>query len=313
MGFRDYSPGLNRFLTRDSYNGALSDLNLGLNPWTSNRYAFAGGNPITNVELDGHSWDEFLDNLGGFVGGIKDGAVDAANGLGQLSYDVFIGSSPFVSEQTRQETHARAQARGDLIKHPGQLVDALLQPYKDDIAQGDDARAAGRAVFDISTLLLGGGASKVGGASKAAEAARAADTVAITAERPVIFTDPVKGASAAQVAQIRAYTKICNEAYCAGALSSTGRVSTKGALGVAKDAAAKAEKKANPTKYPTGVQPGHGPDTTWTGNPQPYAWIPLDASINQSLGSQALRYPLGYKPTGFWYIDDFLAEFGKLP
>jgi RHS repeat-associated protein len=54
MGFRDYSPGLNRFLTRDTYNGALADLNLGLNPWTGNRYAFAGGNPITGIEHDGH-------------------------------------------------------------------------------------------------------------------------------------------------------------------------------------------------------------------------------------------------------------------
>ena len=55
MGFRDYNPGMNRFVTRDNYNGALSDMNLGLNPWTGNRYAFAGGNPVTGVELDGHA------------------------------------------------------------------------------------------------------------------------------------------------------------------------------------------------------------------------------------------------------------------
>ncbi|GAA1874239.1 golvesin C-terminal-like domain-containing protein [Asanoa iriomotensis] len=54
MGFRDYNPGLNRFLSRDSYNGALSDMHLGLNPWTGNRYAFGGGNPISMIELDGH-------------------------------------------------------------------------------------------------------------------------------------------------------------------------------------------------------------------------------------------------------------------
>ncbi|MGW7483467.1 DNRLRE domain-containing protein [Nonomuraea muscovyensis] len=54
MGFRDYNPGLNRFLLRDTYNGALADLNLGLDPWTANRYAFTGGNPITGIELDGH-------------------------------------------------------------------------------------------------------------------------------------------------------------------------------------------------------------------------------------------------------------------
>ncbi|WP_431897990.1 DNRLRE domain-containing protein [Nonomuraea sp. bgisy101] len=55
MGFRDYNPGLNRFLNRDTYNGALGDLALALDPWTANRYAFAGGNPINLIELDGHS------------------------------------------------------------------------------------------------------------------------------------------------------------------------------------------------------------------------------------------------------------------
>jgi hypothetical protein len=30
MGFRDYNPGLNRFTTRDNYNGALADQNLGV-------------------------------------------------------------------------------------------------------------------------------------------------------------------------------------------------------------------------------------------------------------------------------------------
>jgi RHS repeat-associated protein len=54
MGFRDYNPGLNRFLTRDMYNGALADLNLASNPWTLSRYTFAGGNPTTLVEYDGH-------------------------------------------------------------------------------------------------------------------------------------------------------------------------------------------------------------------------------------------------------------------
>ncbi len=54
MGFRDYDPGLNRFTTRDLYNGALADMGLGSDPFTGNRYAFTGGNPISNVEIDGH-------------------------------------------------------------------------------------------------------------------------------------------------------------------------------------------------------------------------------------------------------------------
>ncbi|MFC4077127.1 RHS repeat-associated core domain-containing protein [Salinithrix halophila] len=32
MGFRDYDPGNNRFLTRDMYNGALADMNLSMDP-----------------------------------------------------------------------------------------------------------------------------------------------------------------------------------------------------------------------------------------------------------------------------------------
>ncbi|MGW4022140.1 golvesin C-terminal-like domain-containing protein [Streptomyces sp. NPDC005009] len=54
MGFRDYNPGLNRFTTRDMYNGALADMGLGTDPFTGNRYAFTGGNPTSSVEVDGH-------------------------------------------------------------------------------------------------------------------------------------------------------------------------------------------------------------------------------------------------------------------
>jgi RHS repeat-associated protein len=54
MGFRDYDPGLNRFTSRDMYNGALADLGLGSDPYTGNRYAFGAGNPISMIEMDGH-------------------------------------------------------------------------------------------------------------------------------------------------------------------------------------------------------------------------------------------------------------------
>jgi hypothetical protein len=36
-------------------------MRLGADPWTGNRYAFAGGNPISAVERDGHCWDVFQD------------------------------------------------------------------------------------------------------------------------------------------------------------------------------------------------------------------------------------------------------------
>jgi RHS repeat-associated protein len=54
MGFRTYNPGLNQFVSRDMYNGALSDAGLTTDPFTGSRYAFGNGNPVTNIELDGH-------------------------------------------------------------------------------------------------------------------------------------------------------------------------------------------------------------------------------------------------------------------
>ncbi|MEV5341505.1 DNRLRE domain-containing protein [Streptomyces sp. NPDC052676] len=78
MGFRDYSPGLNRFTTRDMYNGALADMSLGNDPYTGNRYAFTGGNPISFVELDGHDWD-----WGAFWNGFAQGAGTGAKTIGK--------------------------------------------------------------------------------------------------------------------------------------------------------------------------------------------------------------------------------------
>ncbi|MCP8710938.1 DNRLRE domain-containing protein [Streptomyces sp. AC04842] len=89
MGFRNYDPGLNRFLTRDMYGGALDDMGLATDPYTGNRYAFAGGNPISFVELDGHLFgiDISLSDVGhaaldvaGMVPVIGE-AADVANGI----------------------------------------------------------------------------------------------------------------------------------------------------------------------------------------------------------------------------------------
>jgi len=54
MRARVYRPDIGRFLTRDRYEAASADVNLQTDPLTQNRYAFAGGNPINNVEWDGH-------------------------------------------------------------------------------------------------------------------------------------------------------------------------------------------------------------------------------------------------------------------
>jgi len=59
------------------YNGALADMALDTDPFTGNRYTFASGNPISNVELTGHMafgsiyiWE--IKSQGAATAGLKD-------------------------------------------------------------------------------------------------------------------------------------------------------------------------------------------------------------------------------------------------
>ncbi|MDQ4124525.1 MAG: DNRLRE domain-containing protein [Actinomycetota bacterium] len=54
MGARRFGPDAARFLQPDLYRGALSNLGLSTDPLTGNRYALAGGNPLSFIETDGH-------------------------------------------------------------------------------------------------------------------------------------------------------------------------------------------------------------------------------------------------------------------
>jgi RHS repeat-associated protein len=56
MEAREYRPDTGRFLSQDRYASAVGDKLLQADPLTQNRYAFAGGNPVNNVEFDGHAW-----------------------------------------------------------------------------------------------------------------------------------------------------------------------------------------------------------------------------------------------------------------
>ena len=106
MGFREYNPSLNRFLTRDMFNGALQDLSLGTDPWNANRYMFGGGNPISRIELNGHMNATESSGGGGVIGYDlelcgSDCSVDATNGLkivdptpaGPTGFDNFMAGS----------------------------------------------------------------------------------------------------------------------------------------------------------------------------------------------------------------------------
>jgi RHS repeat-associated protein len=86
MGFRNYNPGLNRFLSRDYYNGALADLDMSVDPFTNNRYAFAGGNPVSNIEIDGHfSLSDIGNKIKEGVNKVKDVAKNVVGAGGEAA------------------------------------------------------------------------------------------------------------------------------------------------------------------------------------------------------------------------------------
>ena len=111
---------------------------------------------------------------------------------------------------------------------------------------------------------------------------------------------PPKNATPKQVAQTKSYVRGSNKALKDGALSSTGRVSTRGSLrSQASTAAAKERAAAAAVGKPYQGHAGHVPDTTWTGTAKPHSWLDLDPKVNLSIGGQANGYPIGYKPTKF--------------
>ncbi|WP_176738273.1 DNRLRE domain-containing protein [Micromonospora pallida] len=125
MGFRDYSPGLNRFLSRDSYNGALDDMALSLDPWTGSRYGFGGGNPISAIEIDGHN---FLTDV---WNGVKEGAKDFGSSLwggvkGGATYikDNYVEAGRAVEDAANGDWGSAAKRGG------GVLLNTVTAPYK---------------------------------------------------------------------------------------------------------------------------------------------------------------------------------------
>ena len=55
MRARAYRPDIGRFLSQDQLESAIGDQGLQADALTQNRYAFAGANPVSNVEFDGHA------------------------------------------------------------------------------------------------------------------------------------------------------------------------------------------------------------------------------------------------------------------
>jgi len=186
MGFRDYSPGLNRFLTRDMFNGALADNDLSTNEFTGNRYTFGGGNPISAIEIDGHCWSA-IQSACNVVNGVVDAGV---NTFVDPVRQVFSGFLTAGAGMACPSLGGPTGAEGCLQAAQQEIPAAVEQKTQVHVPLGGDPNSkgyrAGSFVGEYILPLVGGIASLARAAVKAAlkaAAARAAREAARRAAR----------------------------------------------------------------------------------------------------------------------------------
>jgi len=223
-GFRTYDPGLNRFLSRDMYNGALDDMSLGSDPLTGNRYAFGGGNPLSNIELDGHGWlsdlgHAALDAAGmvpvvGAVADVANGAWYAADGDYLDAGLSFAGAIPFIGDAAITSRYAIKGA-----KYATEGVEALRAAKNADHAI-NDGKALDHAGQDAAD------ADKAAQKAAQEQAAQKAAAAKAAAEREA-KAEAAAEAKSEQVAEDNVgetyYRTMSNEHF--DALQSTGKLS----------------------------------------------------------------------------------------
>ncbi|HHF3125733.1 TPA: SpvB/TcaC N-terminal domain-containing protein [Vibrio alginolyticus] len=282
-----------------------------------NRYSYTWNNPLKYIDPNGYNHEEACVTPG-------DG-----NGDGEVTEysDGSVETKPCDSGRRAegQERGRRGEGKSNQTSSSSDLSGASDNYGTISPIQGSAARGYLKAlVRDFTFGIVYGNISSVGAlradvednadidaynnrvttvdklASMAISPQRATQAGAAKLASGAILSGPVAfrappNATAEEIAQVKKYIEGCNAALAAGALSSTGRVSTQGSLRrQASRAAAKEKQKGD---YSGHV--GHVPDTTWTGTPQPYSWMDLTPKVNTSLGGQVGGYPLGYMPTRF--------------
>ena len=188
-------------------------------------------------------------------------------------------------------------------------VGTMLDHSKPKAERNAAYRRVGEVVVPFVLPQLAAEMIEAAVAARAAAVGRAAAEGAVGRSVGAMARDPMSGPvdfeispswTPEQIAHGKAAVESANRALRSGGLSPTGRVSTKGRLRrqATREAAAERNRAEAAGQSYRGVA-GHGPDTTWTGKPKPPEWQDEDWIVNSSLGAQARRYPLGYKPTEF--------------
>jgi RHS repeat-associated protein len=159
MHARHYRPESGRFLSRDQYASAAGDQALQADPLTQNRYAFAGGNPVTNVEFDGHRYMG-----GGGIGGPRTRRGAQYHGPPASTFASYprLTRRPAL-RSARSERVARRVIRNYRTLRPAQrreLVAAAartgMQDCREGLGSGCTQEAAARATTEELFAALSG-------------------------------------------------------------------------------------------------------------------------------------------------------------
>ncbi|WP_069462975.1 DNRLRE domain-containing protein [Actinacidiphila rubida] len=179
MGARSYDPNINRFLTRDTFNSAGADAGISA---LGTPYGFAGGNPVSNVEMDGHGWKTWLGV--GLVAAAVAGAVicTVATGGGCL---VAIASATADAAAFGAEASVGAAVISSIVEGVSATA-GLLGAEGAVAAVGAGALGAGTAAAIEESVAADAGAVEASAGSAAADeqaAAAASDNVPSNAYR----------------------------------------------------------------------------------------------------------------------------------
>ncbi|MCF6376449.1 Ig-like domain-containing protein [Nocardioides KLBMP 9356] len=218
MGARRYGLDTGRFLQEDMFQSSLGDLGLSTDPLTQNRYALAGGNPVSNIEIDGHmaladgggggttsggtstessgesstsedstdSEESDDDDDGGGIGGwFSDRAEDVS--------DFADDAGDWVSDNASEIGHGALDVAG-LVPVIGEVADLGNAAWY--AAEGDYANAALSAAAAVPLAGYGASAVKAGKYAKkatdAVQGAQDAATASKTASKMCSFSGSTK-------------------------------------------------------------------------------------------------------------------------
>ncbi|WP_444536582.1 DNRLRE domain-containing protein [Streptomyces sp. BR1] len=172
MGARSYDPNINRFLTRDTFNGAGADAGVSA---LGSPYGFAGGNPISNVEMNGHGWKTWL-GVGLVVAAVTGAVVCTVATVGGCL--VAIGTAAAEGAAFGAEASVGAAAVASIAEGVGATA-AVLGAEDAAVTVGAGALAAGTTAVVEESVAADVGAVEASASSAAADeqAAAAADEI----------------------------------------------------------------------------------------------------------------------------------------